>query len=321
MPYRGRAIKRIKGQMRLKASAPTCKFTMTKNFELASDSAQSSTYILGMDVSTPFNPLFSVEDGSGNVLGDWQDNDSGYTEPVGLASDLYTHYNMLVVKGCHVSASVSQATDVAKEENETLGTGQITLLRTAELISGIPTSQDIKQYFGQKTKNFQLSTGQGALTKNAYVSNGYSAKRQFNVNANANEDLKVVNASGSSNKAENKTYMYLIVKPRKDLPADGSAYLIPMNITLKLSYIVQFQDPTKSQSVPLPMSTRGRARRGGKKNYRGHSGSHFSVPTYGQLGAMLGMMTPALAIAQGRRGRAIAGGRQLGPWIGNNWVQ
>ena len=256
MPYRGRAIKRIKGQRRLKVGAPTAKFTMTKNFELGKDSAQSSTYILGMDVSTPFNPLFSVEDGSGNVLGDWQDNDSSFVEPVGLSSDLYSHYNTLVVKGCHVSASVSQATDIAKDTTETLGTGQITLLRTAELISGVPTSQQIKGYFGQKTRNFQLSTGQGALTKNAYVSNGYSAKKQFNVNANANEDLKVVNTSGSSNSSTDKTFMYLIVKPRKDLPADGTAYLIPMNITLKLSFIIQFQDPTKTQSVPLPMSSR-----------------------------------------------------------------
>ena len=64
MPYRGRAIKRFKGQRRLKVGAPTAKFTMTKNFELGKDSSQSSTYILGMDVSTPFNPLFSVEDRS-----------------------------------------------------------------------------------------------------------------------------------------------------------------------------------------------------------------------------------------------------------------
>lgn len=300
MPYRKRAVRRIKGQRKLKAAAPTAKFTMTKQFELSSDNAQSSCYVLGMDCSTPFSPLFSVEDGSGNVLGDWQDNDDTLTEPVGLSSDLYSHYTSLVVKGCHVSASVSQATDVQATTQETLGTGQITLARTADLISGVPTSADIKQWFGQKTRNFQLSTGQGALTKNAYVSNGYSARKQFNINANANEDLTVVNTSGSSNKAADKTYMYLIVKPRKDLPADGNNYLIPMNITLRLSYIVQFKDPNKVQTVPLPMSIG--AGNNKKKLYKKNK-YHYSYSPAGYAG--LGVLASMLAMRRPRLGRRI----------------
>ena len=124
-----------------------------------------------------------------------------------------------------------------------------------DIISTIPTSSDIKGFFGQKTRNFQLADGNGVLTKNAYVSNGYSAKRQWNINANANEDLRVANTSGSSNGAQDKTYMYLIIKPRKDYDADGQQYLKPMYVTLKLSYIIQFQDPDKNQSVPLPISS------------------------------------------------------------------
>lgn len=259
MPYRGRALKRIKGQRKLKAGAPIAKFTMTKNFELSADNAHSSTYMLGIDCSTPFQPIFSVNNNSAQPLGDWNDNDTSLEEPVGLDSDLYSNYNYLVVKGMHATASVSQAPDVAAIAQETLTTGQITLARTSELIdtnAKIPTSADIKQWFGQKTRNFQLgNSNEGVLTKNAYVSNGYSAKKQWNVQANANEDLRVSNVSGSANTSSQKTYMYLIVKPRKDLPADGSAYLKPTNITLKLTYIIQFQDPDKVQSVPLPMST------------------------------------------------------------------
>ena len=69
MPYRPRAIQRIKGQRKLKAGAPTAKFTMTKNFQVKADSSTSSVYALGMDLSTPFSPLFDVLDGTGNPYG------------------------------------------------------------------------------------------------------------------------------------------------------------------------------------------------------------------------------------------------------------
>lgn len=282
--YRGRAVKRIRGQRRLKAGAPVAKFTMTKNFTVVSDSSDSSVYAMGMDVSTPFNPLFDVVDGSNNPLGEFQDNDSTIVEPLGLDSDLYTHYNYLVVKGCHVSASVTQAPDQTPSSKETLTQGQVTLARMADIISEVPTTADMKTWFGQKTSNFQLSTGNGVLTKNAYVSNGYSARKQFNVNANANEDLKVVNTAGSSNQAEDKTYMYLIIKPRKDYEADGNQYLKPLYVTLKLSYIIQFQDPNKTQSVPLPISTRNK-RISKKRGYKANAFGSFNPWAFGAMAA------------------------------------
>ena len=316
MPYRGRAVKRIKGQRKLKVAAPTAKFTMTKNFTVVSDQSQSSVYALGIDCTTPFQPLFDVVDGSNNPLGEFQDNDIDLVEPVGLSSDLYTNYNYLVVKGCHVSASVTQAADTTAQEKETLTTGQVTLARMTDIISQIPTSSDIKQYFGQKTKNFQLADGNGVLTKNAYVSNGYSAKKQWNINANANEDLRVVNTSGSSNGATDKTYMYLIIKPRRDYDANGNQYLKPLYVTLKISYIIQFQDPDKNQSVPLPISS-GLGNQ--KRNYK----KRYNKPVSGQqafnnLAAMLGAGAfgmPLIAAANRYR----RGGRQVG--FRPQWVQ
>lgn len=315
MPYRPRAIQRIKGQRKLKAGAPTAKFTMTKNFQVKADSSTSSVYALGMDLSTPFSPLFDVLDGTGNPLGEWTDNDANLTEPIGLASDLYTNYNYLVVKGAHVSASITQGTDIAKSEAEKLGTGQATLARMSNIISEVPTSADIKLWFGQKTKNFQLSTGQGELTKNCYVSNGYSAKKQWNVNANANEDLRVANTSGSGNGATDKTYMYLIIKPRSD-NVDASTYLLPMYVSLKLTYIIQFQDPDKVQSVPLPIST-NKTRRNARRKANAQRNVLKGMYGISQLAAMLGagaFGAPALMAAR-RYGR----GRQVG--FRPQWVQ
>ena len=303
MPYRGRAVKRIKGQRKMKAGAPTAKFTMTKNFQLKANSAPSNVYALAVDASTPFQPIFDVMDNNNNPLGDWVDNDASLNEPIGLSSDLYTNYNTLVVKGCHVSVSVTQGTDITKTAAETLGTGQVTLARTADLISAIPTTASLKEWFGQKTKNFQLSTGQGELTKNAYVSNGYSAKKQFNVNANANEDLKVVNASGSSNKATDQTYIYCFIKPRADTPSEDT-YLLPMYVTMRISYIIQFQDPDKYQSVPLPMSTRKTRAKRKVANRKLHN----AATAYGMsnLMAMLGgagFGVPLIAAANRYRNR------------------
>lgn len=269
MPYRGRAVKRIRGQRKLKMNAPTVKFTMTKHYELSKGQAHSTVFMKGIKASTPFAPLFDVVNNSNQTLGNWDPNDTT-NEPVGLNSPLYTHYNNLVVKACHVSASITQAPDIDTDETEVLTTGEITIARTAnelDTIAGIPTSKQIKDWFGRKTRNFQLAP-QGAispLTKSAYVSNGYSAKKQFNANPNTKEDLTVTNESGSSNQAQDNTYLYIIVKPRRDLVADGTAYLMPTMCTVKISYIVQFQDPDRLQSVPLPISTGSNA--SGNKKY------------------------------------------------------
>lgn len=300
MPYRKRATNRLKGQRKLKMNAPTVKFTLTKHYELKSGNAHSSVFMKGIKMSTPFQPLFDVTNNSNETLGDWEANDT-LNEPIGLNSALYAHYNNLVVKGCKVVATVNQAPDAEEQPGDTLTTGQITLARTAneiDTVSDIPTAKDIKTWFGHKTRNFQLAP-RGAispLTKNCYVSNGYSARKQFNANANTKEELTVVNESGSANQAQDNTYMYVIVQPRKDYAADGNNYLSPMNITVRISYICQFQDPDRLQSVPLPLSTGSRASGNKKKLYKKNKYQYSYSPAgyagLGVLGSMLAMRRP-----------------------------
>lgn len=313
--YRPRAVKRVPGQRKLKMNAPTVKFTLTKHYELSKGQAHSTVYMKGIKMSTPFQPIFDVDNNSAQPLGNWDPNDE-VNEPIGLNSALYTHYNNLVVKSCHVTASVTQAPDVQTESTEVLTTGEITLARTAnelDTVAEIPTSKQIKGWFGRKTKNFQLAPA-GAispLTKSAFVSNGYSAKKQFNANANTKEDLVVVNASGSANQAQDNTYMYVIIKPRKDLVADGTAYLMPMMVTLRISYIVQFQDPDRLQSVPLPISTGSNAA-GNKKRYNSKQ-LYRKSDLYNQASAASAAVAALAALGYGARR---AGGRNRVPLIG-----
>ena len=315
MPYRGRVVKRIKGQRKLKMNAPTAKFTLTKNYEVINGAAHSSVYMKRIQLASPFGVFHDVNNSSGASLGEWEANDE-QNEPLGLNSELYRNYNYLVVKGCHVSASVNQAPDVdipaeGDGSKQVLTTGQITLARTASELdaASIPTTAEMKQWFGQKTKNFQLggtfATSQ-ALTKNAYVSNGYSAKRQWNVNPNTKFDLQIQNKSGQEIDADDPTHMYVIVKPRKDIDASElPIYLKPMMITIKVSYIVQFQDPTNIQSVPLPMSFRkgGRKVRYSKAKQASYFPQYFATAGVGATGLAVRALR-ALA-AQQMRQRAL----------------
>ena len=91
---------------------------------------------------------------------------------------MYEFYKYVIVKGCHVSATIQYAPDVPDVPQSSLTTGQITIARSSDPINPLtlPTSSSIKQMYGAKTRNFQLpgTVGQpGILTKNAYVSNGY----------------------------------------------------------------------------------------------------------------------------------------------------
>ena len=274
MPYRGRAVKRVKGQRKLKMNAPTAKFTITKNYELTNGAAHSSVYMRRIQLASPFGVFHDVNNASGSSLGNWDPNDD-VNQPLGLDSELYKNYNYLVVKGTHVSCSVCEAPDVViPTEGDgakmTQTMGQITLARTAELIDGIPSTADMKTWFGQKTKNFQLGTniaGSRVLTKNAYVKNGYSAAKQWNANPNAKFDLQVQNDATTEQDVDDPTHMYIIIKPRKDIDSSElPLYLKPLYVSVRVSYIIQFQDPTNKQSVPLPMST-GSRYAGNKKSY------------------------------------------------------
>ena len=66
-----------------------------------------------------------------------------------------------------------------------------------------------------------------------------------------------------------------------------------MYVTMRISYIIQFQDPDKYQSVPLPISTR--KTRAKKRMLRGHAGSHFQTPSAAQAAGMLAMLAPMVA--------------------------
>lgn len=274
MPYRGRAVKRVKGQRKLKMNAPTAKFTLTKNYEVTNGAAHSSVYMRRIQLASPFGVFHDVNNATGSSLGNWDPNDD-VNIPLGLDSELYKNYNYLVVKGSHVTVSVVEAPDVViptegDGAKQTQTMGQVTLARTAELIDGIPSTADMKTWFGQKTRNFQLGTniaGSRVITKNAYVSNGYSAAKQWNANPNAKFDLQVANDVESGTDVDDPTHMYIIIKPRKDLDSSElPLYLKPLYVTVRVSYIIQFQDPTIKQTVPLPISTGSRYARN-KKAY------------------------------------------------------
>lgn len=258
MPYRERAVKRIKGQRKLKPLNPTVKFTMTKTYQLQRATNQpvgQNAHILQINASTPFNPISPQS-------GQWTSSNNAI-EPLGLDSDLYTHYKFLVVKGCHVSASVVDDVDTQGGEDETISLGQLTIVRasTAGIIQATANGPSLKVLYGQKSRDFTLSSDDAtkrSLIKSAYCSNGYSAKKTWNVNPNANDQLRVENLAQSSNTPNDSTYLNVVVCPRFATPA----FLQPVIVTVRMSYIVQFQEPSVIQTVPLPMYTEGQ-----KKQY------------------------------------------------------
>lgn len=292
MPYRKRAVKRIRGQRKLKAAAPTVKFTLTKVYELTNSDAHSSVYAKRIQCGSPFGVFQDVKNSTGSNLGNWEANDDTTNQPVGLDTPMYNNYNGVIVKGCHVTASVTQAPDVVVPttgdgSEQTLSTGQITLARTADILSTPEniTSADIKTWFGQKTRNFQLAKD-GALTKNAYVSNGYSARKQFNTGANGRLDLILENNPGPQQDAVDPTNMYIIIKPRKDIDdSELPLYLKPMLVTVRVSYICQFQDPNNIQSVPLPISTRNKKYNRKKRGYQANAFGGFNPYAFGAMAA------------------------------------
>jgi len=313
--YRKRATRRNVGQRNFKPQCPTVKASLNKQYELTSNSPHNPLYALQINASTPFSPIETLKNSSGDELGVWTANDE-YNEPLGIDSRMYEFYKYVIVKGCHVTATVQYAPDVPDGPNATLTTGQITIVRTSDKINPatLPTSSDIKQMYGAKTRNFQLpgTVGQpGVLTKNAYVSNGYSAKKQFHVSATANEDLRVENQTASANVPHDETFLYILIKPQRDIPtADLPLYLKPMQVNVKITYILQYIDPTVDQQIPLPLNYHKgrRATRSKGKSQPWYSRFYPSM-TDARLAAAYAMYAMA---GQGRP-RALGAGRP--PWI------
>ena len=269
--YRGRAVKKVRNQGNRKVHNPTVKFILNKSYEVSKSAAQVyPTYQLTINASTPFSPLHTIN-------GDWDANDTT-KEPMGLASDLYSHYQHLVVKGCHVTASVTDDPDHPLN-GEDITKGTVAIVRhtgLGSITAGSFTPTALKTMYGSKQKNFQLSPrGSGAgtttvsnniLTKNAKLSNGYSAKKTWNTNANANDDLRVANVSGSSNTPNDSTYISIGIMPQRENQS-VTRFVQPTIVNVRIVYIIQFQEPTFRQSVPLPMSAAG----GKKSNSQAYS--------------------------------------------------
>lgn len=248
--YRARAAKRIKGQRAMKPHNPTVKFTWTKTYQVSSGQQQAgeNCYVLQINGATPFNPIQPEH-------GEWVATEGLLNEPLGLNSDMYRHYKTLVVKGCHVAASVVDNLDASNvSEDETICLGQLSIVRASEnqAIGPTMTSIDLKQLYGQKSRDFTLASrglAVDGLTKSAYCSNGYSAKKTWNSNPNAIDDIRVANQAGSSNTPTDSTYLNVCLVPR----FDTNKFLQPTVVSIRITYIIQFQEPTITQTVPLPM--------------------------------------------------------------------
>lgn len=311
MPYRKRATRRNVYQSNFKPKCPIVKASLNKQYEVTSNSPHSPLYALQINASTPFSPIEVLKNSAGDELGTWTANDT-YNEPLGLDSRMYEFYKYVIVKGCHVTATVQYAPDVPDGPDATLTTGQITIVRTSDKINPatLPTSSDIKQMYGAKTRNFQLpgTVGQpGVLTKNAYVSNGYSAKKQFHVSAVANEDLRVENLTGSSNAPHDQTFLYILLKPQRDIPtADLPIYLKPMQVNVRITYTLQYIDPTVYQQVPLPLNMNTGARRRRQRQAK-RAESFYSKPASWFEAASVAAMLYGMRGQHNRR--ALGGGR------------
>jgi len=304
MPYkgsfRGRAVKKVRQQGNRKLHNPTVKFILNKSYVVSQTAGQVyPTHMLTINASSPFQPIHQI-------AGDWDSNDNT-NEPMGLSSDLYQNYQHLVVKGCHVTASVTDEPDEAAESTETLTKGILAIARHTD-IGSIPFStfdaNMLKTMYGVKQKNFQLSPrGSGAgtatvsnniLTKNAKVSNGYSAKKTWNTSANANDDLRVANVSGSANIATDNTFLTIGLMPQRVI-ATPSPMLQPTHVNVRIVYIIQFQEPTFKQTVPSPMSF---GNGGSKKNNTSYYES-FSKTVNDVLNSNLGKKIVAEAFRRG----------------------
>lgn len=266
MPYRGRAVKRVKGQRQMKPLNPTAKFTLTKTYAVTKGVATDNTYILRINASTPFD-FESATNGLWSAY-------SPDVEPIGLNTDMYSHYRHLVVKGCNVRASVVDNLDNISLSEEKLCMGQLSIVRGTQnnAVTSVIKGPDLKRLYGQKTRDFTLAprsdslSGMNApITKSAFCSNGYSAKKTWNCDPNANDDLRVVNQSGSSNEPTDNTFLFVCVAPR-----DGNAggFLQPMLVTVRTTYIIQFQEPTITQHTPQPYGMAQRSKRSNSNYYR-----------------------------------------------------
>lgn len=287
MPYRGRAVKKISGQRKLKKATPSARFTLTKVYNVSKGQAAAgnNAYVLDIDVSTPFNPISARN-------GDWSANDN-FNEPFGLNSDLYSHYNHLVVKGCRVTASVRDNPDQVPSEDELITMGQLSMIRAdqANAINGTATASSIKSLYGHSTRGFQLSprniaagVSNNILTKNAYCKMGYSARKTWKANPLSVDSLRVTNSSGGNHTASDTTHINVVVLPQND---NTGSFLQPMQVVVKLDYIITFVEPTRIQSVPLPMGTYS----------KGESWYEYGKKMYNQYGKTVATQAAKIAYA------------------------
>ena len=266
MPYpkRNRAVRPQLKVGNLKLARPAAKFVLNKQYvvtQLTDAADKASALVCQINAATPWYPL-TVK------TGDWSSLDTNLS-PFGITSDVYSHYKNLVVLGCHVRATCRDAPDEDAPTDQWLSTGQLSLIRSSDngQITGTTDAADIRNMYGSKSMQFQLSprgstTAEGGapsnvLTKSAVVHQGYSARKQHGASAYAIDDLKVVNDATASIPTDS-TFINVAILPRDPGASD---FLLPVAVTLRITYTIGFTDPTQVQSVPLPMNMTGGQKR------------------------------------------------------------
>lgn len=263
--YRKRAVNRLKGAGNRKANCPTARFTLNKSYWVASDAGKAAPQdgsVLQINASSPFQPITVVN-------GLWAANDTN-NEPFGLSSGIYAQYRHVSVRGCHVKVNVMDSPDNAGSGTNTLLEGTASLIRTSDtgVILAATENKEIRNMYGSKMRDFQCGD-LGNLKKSCTLSSGYSPMKTWHQSALTNEELKIVNTSGSANVPTDNTYIMLMIRPSDDTVANLN--IKPIKVQLRITYILTFTEPTASTNIPMPQQS-----------------SYFSYPklSYPKLGFM-----------------------------------
>lgn len=267
---------------RYKLANPTVNFVMVKKFKVLPPpyeglAPQVPVGVL-IDASTPFNPIRLTGTTYG---GTWIDEQPSLVQPPGIESDLYTHYEHLVVNGCVLNVMIepdsdASATFTIPAENDMVN-GTLHLCRSSETTtftyaSAFECDQTLRNSYGNKYKNFKLQTTDGSVPYRARSRIGYSNRRQFGGYAKSSGRFWVANDEGNGYKACSDPTFFNLFACVNDVVAGHN--LKPFRISIQLSYNITFIEPTSSTAPPLPLMTKAKqawnyqSRRGAASDYQ-----------------------------------------------------